>query len=429
MGSVSIQLPYSRIDGHRNESARACSLLGQRRKVAIINRRHPMRKRRTTATLPAPCRVGHVAQVRRNFVVLASLSPLSTHLTAPCSNSAYFPVFQLTLLPPESQRWRTFAVRHATSPTQHPAWLDTLTGAYRLQARIMALTDSQGVILAALPMIRGKLPWRRRWTSLPFTDTFEPIAVDAERRDELLTAIARDANTQPMLVRTQVRLPGWTSRQVGTVQVIDLCDGAEGVLRTAGRHHRRNVQRARRPEAGLSARPIDSRREFLGASLALMAQSRRRLGAPTQPRAYWSKLWELHERDEALTIGVYLGEQLVANGVFLVDRRHAVYKYGASDSATWRLRTNFLMFVTAFDRIAARGVRSMDFGVSDLRNTSLREYKARWGGEERPAYYSATDVGLLPHTLEPGRLLAQTIKHTPVLMGRTIGALAYRFIA
>jgi Acetyltransferase (GNAT) domain len=312
---------------------------------------------------------------------------------------------------------------------QHPTWLDALTRAYHLYARIVALTDSQGVILAAVPMIRSKLPWRHRWTSLPFTDTLEPVAESRARRDELLVAAAEDGETQPILIRTHAPLPGWFSREVGTVQVIDVSNGAEGVLRGANPHHRRSAKRAQRPEAGLTARPITSRSEFLGAGLALTARSRRRLGAPTQPRRYWSQVWELHERGEALTIGVYLADKLVANGVFIVGRSHAVFKYGASDLATRQLRTNYLMFATAFDHIAARGIRSMDFGITDLQNTSLRRYKARWGGEEQPAHFSATEARMLPATLEPGRLVTQTVQHMPVLVGRAIGSIAYPFVA
>lgn len=335
----------------------------------------------------------------------------------------------LTLLSPESQNWRTFAARHATSPMQRPPWLDALTSAYGLEARIMALTDPQGGMLAALPMIRSKLPWRRRWTALPFTDTLQPVAVDARHRDELLIAAAKDGDTEPILIRSHAPLDGWFTRQVGTMQVLDLSNGVAGVLRSADAHHRRNVRRAQRPGGGLTAKPINSRSEFLGAGLTLMAQSRRRLGAPTQPHRYWSQMWELHEQDEALTIGVYLGDKLVATGVFIIGSNHAVYKYGASDSALWKLRTNYLMFATAFDHIAARGVQSMDLGISDLGNTSLREYKARWGGEEQPAHFSATDAQLLPDTLEPGRLLTQAIQHTPVFVGRTIGSLAYPLVA
>jgi GNAT acetyltransferase-like protein len=334
-----------------------------------------------------------------------------------------------SLLSPDSDEWRAFASEHATSPLQHPAWLDTLRDAYRLPARIAALVDARGSIVAGMPMVRSRLPWRKRWTSLPFTDALEPVAVDRDSRDRLLGAVAEQAAGEPVVVRTRAALPGWFARQVGTVQVIDLSDGAAGVLSGADSHHRRSVNRAHRGDTGLTARLVTSRTEFLGPGLALVARSRRRLGAPTQPRRYWSRMWDLHERGEALTIGVYVGENLAASGTFLLGNDHAVYKYGASDSATRHLRTNFLMFATAFDQLAARGVRSMDFGVTDLDNTSLRDFKARWGGEEQPAYFSATDERMLPDTLEPGPLLTKVIQRSPVFAGRAVGSVAYPFVA
>jgi len=291
----------------------------------------------------------------------------------------------------------------------------------------MTLTDSRGSILAGLPMIRSKLPWQKRWTALPFTDTLEPVAVDAANRNELLTALADGAQNEPIVVRTHAALPGWFSRQVGTVQVVDLSDGAEGVLRGAKSKTRQNVRLAQK--AGLTARPIISRDEFLGSSLTLIAHSRRRLGAPTQPRRYWSRVWELHERDEALTIGVYLGEELVANAIFLIGGSHAVFKYSASDLARRDLRSNYLAFATALEHIVERGMRSLDFGVTDLHNTSLRQYKVHWGGEEQPAYFSATDAGMLPDTLEPGPLLTKAIQRSPTIVGRTVGSVAYPFAA
>jgi CelD/BcsL family acetyltransferase involved in cellulose biosynthesis len=326
-------------------------------------------------------------------------------------------------------RWRTFAEQRSTSPLQLPAWLDLLTVAYRRRGRVVALADATGAIVAALPMVHSKLPWQSSWTALPFTDTLAPIAVNEQARDELLTALAAEPSDGPVLVRTEARLQGWTPRELGTVQLIDVSNGADGVLRGASSATRRNVKRARRAEAGLSAKPLISDREFLGPNLALITQTRRRLGAPTQPRRYWARLWELHERQEALTVGVYLRDRLVASGVFVVGNDHAVYKYGASDSATWELRPNFLMFATAFDLIAARGVRTLDFGITDLSNRSLREFKTRWGGDELPAYYSATDPRLLPKSLEPARLLTRTIQHTPTLVGRGVGALAYPFVS
>ncbi len=356
---------------------------------------------------------------RRRFRYVGQIAPIDADTA----------LFSLSLLSPDDGDWRAFASEHATSPLQHPVWLDTLTGAYRLHARIAALVGPRGTIVAGLPMIRSKLPWRNGWTSLPFTDTLEPVALDRGCRDRLLLAVAEHADGEPVLVRTHAALEGWVSRQVGTVEVIDLSDGAAGVLSGADSHHRRSVNRAHRAEAGLTAGPITSRAEFLGPSLALIARSRRRLGAPTQPRRYWRRMWELHEQDEAMTIGVYVGGRLAANGIFLIGGDHAVYKYGASDSDSRRLRTNFLMFATAFDLLASRGVRSMDFGVTDLQNTSLREFKARWGGEEQPAYFSATDARMLPDTLEPGPLLTKVIQRAPVFAGRAVGSVAYPFVA
>jgi hypothetical protein len=332
----------------------------------------------------------------------------------------------ITELSPADGRWRAFATAHATSPLQSPSWLDAMACAYHLRARITALTDERGTIVAGLPMIRSKLPWRRRWTALPFTDTFEPMAVDAAARDELLARLAQGGSPERILVRTRAAVPGWFSRQVGTVQVFDLSGGVEQVLRGARSKTRQNVRLARK--SGLTARAIVRREEFLGASLAVTVDSRRRLGAPTQPQRYWSKIWSLHEREQAFTIGVYRNERLLANATFIVGCGHAVFKYSASDTATRDLRSNYLAFATALEHMVERGVSTMDFGITDLRNESLRRYKRHWGGEEHAAHFSATDPGMLPDSLEPGPLLTGAIQRSPAFVGRTVG-FAYPFAA
>lgn len=336
---------------------------------------------------------------------------------------------ELTSLPPDDERWRAFARRYAKSPFQDPAWLDTLVAAYGITAQILTLTDAAGSVLAALPMTSSKLPWRNRWTALPFTDWIEPVAVDATHGDELLAAIARDGDWPPVLVRAHVDLPGWFSREVGTVQSIDLSAGPEGAMRAAAGNTRRFVQRAMRPASGLSARPVCCREEFITDALKVVTRSRQRLGVPTQPRRFWSQIWELHERGRALTIGAYHREELVAVGVFLVGQTHATHKFSASDFATRQLGTNYLVIATALESLWNRGVQTLDFGVTDLRNESLRRFKRHWGGVELSAHFSATDASVLPAALEPRRLLAMAIRQSPTLVGRTVGSLAYPLVA
>lgn len=338
-------------------------------------------------------------------------------------------VSTLVTLAPSDPRWRSYAIEHATTSLQHPSWLDTITGAYRLKSRVAALVDRDGAITAALPMVGSKLPWRRRWTALPFTDVLAPVCSSPVGAEELFAAIAERADLQPVVVRTRAELPGWSSRQVGTVQLLDLTAGLDGVLRGASRQTRSNVRNAARPEAGLSARCVTSRSEFLGANLALIARSRSRVGVPTQPRRYWTRVWEMHERNEALTVAVYVKNTLTASASFLLWRDHAVFKYSASERSTRRLRTNYLALTTAIEQLVCAGMRSLDFGITDLENQSLRQYKRQWGGEEQPAYFSATDARLLPETVEPGRLLSTAIQRTPSFVGRTVGSLAYPFAA
>jgi hypothetical protein len=137
----------------------------------------------------------------------------------------------------------------------------------------------------------------------------------------------------------------------------------------------------------------------------------------------------MHERGEALTVMVYAGKSPAASALFLLGRDHAVFKYSASQSASRHLRTNHLALITAVEHLSAQGMRSLDFGLTDLRNHTLAQYKRQWGSEEQPAYFSATDLSLLPDSVEPGRLLSATLQRTPPFVGRTVGSIAYPFAA
>lgn len=288
--------------------------------------------------------------------------------------------------------------------------------------------DREGALEACLALIRSTLPWRKRWTCLPFSDVVDSIATSTSSREALLAATAQNCKARAIIVRAATSAPGWTARELGTVQTVDLADGATGVLRSAGTNAKRSAKRARR-QSTLRTALVGSREEFLGPHLDLIARSRRRLGVPTQPRRYWSLLWDLHESGGAITIGVYRDDALVASGSFLLGASHAIYKYGASEPSTWQLRPNHLMFAAAFDRLAERGMRTMDFGFTDLANSSLREFKRTWGGEEATACYSATDPRVLPQSTEPGRVLSAVIRHAPAPTSRAIGSLGYRYTA
>jgi len=145
----------------------------------------------------------------------------------------------------------------------------------------------------------SKLPGRQRWTSLPFTDTLEPVTTD--RVTEMSCWFQRPPRATCGRSSSAHRLPSLVGSRVRSApcRCLNVSNGAAGVMRGASPHHRRSVTRAHRPEIGLTARPITSRSEFLGASLTLTAAVAAGgwVRHPASP-LLGPRVWELHEQDE-----------------------------------------------------------------------------------------------------------------------------------
>ena len=110
----------------------------------------------------------------------------------------------------------------------------------------------------------------------------------------------------------------------------------------------------------------DPARSSWARRLASTAVCRRRLGMPTQPRSYWSNLWDLHERDQALTVAAHLAGRPVASVIFVLGNGHSVLKHSANDAAYRQLCPSHLVVATALELLAEHGIKSMDFGTSSL---------------------------------------------------------------
>src|SRR6266851_3310277 len=73
----------------------------------------------------------------------------------------------------DDRRWSSFM--HAwpdASPFHHPRWARLLADCYGYRPLALALTDRAGRVAAGLPVLDvGSRFGRRRWVSLPFTDS------------------------------------------------------------------------------------------------------------------------------------------------------------------------------------------------------------------------------------------------------------------
>jgi lipid II:glycine glycyltransferase (peptidoglycan interpeptide bridge formation enzyme) len=116
-----------------------------------------------------------------------------------------------------------------------------------------------------------------------------------------------------------------------------------------------------------------------------------------------------------------VGGAPVAGAVFLTYNRTVVYKYGASDSQSWRVRPNHLLFWEAIRMACNAGYATFDFGRSDMGDTGLRRFKDGWGTHEVPLVYATLADRAPGHAA--GRL--SVAARAVILLGETL----YRYAA
>ncbi|HEV3363280.1 MAG TPA: GNAT family N-acetyltransferase, partial [Acidimicrobiia bacterium] len=115
---------------------------------------------------------------------------------------------------------------------------------------------------------------------------------------------------------------------------------------------------------------------------------------------------------------------------FLTWNGTVIYKYGASDPASWSFRPNHLLFWDAIRWSCDHGYRTFDFGRTDRANSGLRAFKAGWGATEEPLIYSVfgdSAEGGIGERLQS--LAAPIIRRGPAWLPRLLGEALYRYSA
>jgi CelD/BcsL family acetyltransferase involved in cellulose biosynthesis len=341
----------------------------------------------------------------------------------------------MMILELDSNAWSSFVEESPEATAfHHPNWARLIASAYGYRAFIVAVQrNGSQPVTAGAPMVEVFTPLgRRRWVSLPFTDTCPPIADDDESR-ALLTAEVERLRTARSLSEIELRAemvgPHSHPRQVGVIHRMPLeGDPSEVSRRFTTAQVKRNVRRAEREGITIRHGTTDA---DMAIFYGLHVRTRRRQGVPVQPRSYFQHLTR-HVLAEGLGFVsiAYTREMPIAAAVFLAWNGTCVYKYGASDPDHLRLRPNHLVFWDAIRWASDHGYRTLDFGRTELTNHGLRDFKSSWGAEESPLIYTA--VRDKAPGAARGRLTAAmrpVIQHAPSWVCRGLGEVLYRYAA
>ena len=340
-----------------------------------------------------------------------------------------------TRLALDDPRWGSFVAEceHAT-PFHDPGWAQLLARSYGCVGFAIAIVDGAGELIAGAPFleVRG-LSGRRRWISLPFTDECPPLSRDVVSDRQLVAGlgVAHERLQAPALeIRGSVEGFGWRMGADAVTHELVLDSDVERVRKGFSRSQViRNIARAGRE--GVLVRRAGAARD-LEAFYRLHTRTRRRQGVPVQPRRFFELLWRslIGSGRASIVLADAGGREAVAGALLLHGGGTTIYKFGASDVESWRLRPNHLIFWTAIQEACARGDRRFDFGRTDLNNSGLRAFKSAWGAEERPLRYCTLAPGRAAGTEGfTSRALSVVIRKGPEWICRGTGEALYRYAA
>jgi CelD/BcsL family acetyltransferase involved in cellulose biosynthesis len=334
----------------------------------------------------------------------------------------------MKVLPADDRRWLAFVSGRADAgPYHHPAWTRTICETYGFEPFALALGADEGALTAGIPFVSLSGLRGRRWVALPFTDSLPPLSTNGLELAPLIESAGREAEVSSIEVRGPLAGPEAHTMTRGVGHTLTLSD-PETTFAGFQSRVRRNIRKAE--NSNLTIRTAEDPRDLTHAYYDLHAETRRRLGVPTQPRRLFEALWrQMVEPGLAFVLLAYHQRQPVAGAVFLEWNGRIVYKFGASSKRFWPLRPNNLVLWEAIRRGCEGGAGDFDFGRTDLNDEGLRDFKAGWGAVEEPLVYTALGRPPQPTGELRGRLLRPVLRRAPIWLGRRVGAFLYRFAA
>lgn len=331
--------------------------------------------------------------------------------------------------------WRQFVESRPEATIFHQAaWTSLLADTYGYEPVLLVLLDESGRIRAGAVFmaVRSRITGHRL-VALPFTDHAPVLARDEQARLEFVESLVtwrREGRQPPIEIHAEIpSVSGVLSAPRGVRHLLALDRSPEALYRSfRGTQVDRAIRKAER--SGVTVR-LDRSAEGMDQYYRLHCLTRRRQGVPVQPRRFFRQLWtRVISAGHGFVAVADHGGVPVAGAVFLGANRCLVYKYGASDPASWDLRPNNLLFWKAIEWACSEGYHVLDFGKTDLDNHGLKEFKRRWGATEVPLSYTAIcERAPEPRDGVTSGLLARIIRATPPVTGRMVGELLYRHFA
>lgn len=281
-------------------------------------------------------------------------------------------------------RWHTLAAGPGGSLFTSPPWIGAVAASYGFEPSASIVVDHGGAPLAGLAWtdvhdLRGS-----RRVGLPFCDRADPVVADLGGWAAVSTeAFAGDL---PFTLRCLadspvVDDPRFTTTATAAWHLTSLDRSLDELHAALRPQTRRNIATAEKAgvEVVLSTEAA-AVAEFHRLHVALRRSKYRLLA---QPRRFFEQIWQAFAPTGSIrTALAMVGGRPVAGAVYLVWQDRLYYKFGASEPEFLHLRPNDALHWTMIRFAHERGLRALDWGLSDLDQPGLVRYKRNWASTE-----------------------------------------------
>lgn len=338
--------------------------------------------------------------------------------------------------PRQDKLWLRLIDQQQSSIFHSPAWIRAVTQTYSWEPQAYVLVDEDGQPLAGLPFciiddIRGK-----RAAAFPFSDFCDPIANSEEDWAQLLDAIlALDVPFAMRCLHNDIPLIkyGDVSKQAAW-HGADLDRSIEDIWASLHSSARRAVRKAEK--SGVTVE-IDRSPEGMRTYFDMHLQIRKyRYRLLAQPYSLFENIWsELVQQQNGFVLLAKLDGKPIGANVYLEWKNTLVYKFSASFYEYMNHRPTDALIWYAIKYAKENGLNYFDFGLSDLDQDGLLNFKRKYATEEKHISflrYEPAQVVTTPAQQQAGAIfpvLTDLLTHpdVPDSVTEQGGDLLYRF--
>jgi len=332
-------------------------------------------------------------------------------------------------------RWNVLAANGGSLFTS-PPWIRAVSESYGFtpQARIELDADGNprnGFVWVEIDDIRGD-----RLVSIPFSDRAEPILSDPA----VWSSLAEDAfnASGPLTLRcldgsTPISDPRLASIGLASWHATEVDLPIEELRQTLQPSARRAVSSSARRGVDVHVcTGVDAVRQFHDMHVGLRKGKYRMLA---QPADFFERIWtEFTGSDGIFTLLAHVGGDPIAGAMLLAWGDTLYFKFAASRLDALHLLPNYAVYWRTIQLASERGLRRVDWGLSDLDQPGLVAYKRKWASAESRIHTLRTPDHPGRRSSELSALLTRLTnlladESVPDAITARAGSLLYRYFA